>query len=627
MNLLKKVSLLLTLCALTAGIAIAQQSVVISGTDGTVTGSVTIGIHPDATGGIDAALGEYGLPPIPPAFDLRCVSLARWDTLGADGTSINYHKQYRTSQTDTFKFSFVPEIDYEPVTISWPPNLGSLHGGHWRLLGANKVEVCDMTTQTSYVFASQTHLEPQYFMIVKGDKYGFSTATVLALETAVDSKGKGKAEKRKNYASEGTFTFTNSADSIHALYVEFSQEVNISTLDYDVFDKVTDFDGKKKKYTFTYTSDTQLMPNPATVTIFAEGNKGKELVAKKYWWIPIAAAQPLKWKATKLGPVNPINPRLWLKMPNWNNVGEEVYGGSPPAFDPTLGMIVGLNTVASDSSVKGAPQYKYVNLAKWKDVNKSLIGKGSHLGGATTCFRFIGTKAVAKGSKGLGADKSKHELFAQLATLKFNIAASKNGNTNDGFGSLIYVAQSGDPSSLNGISVDSVVTIADKYFSCFSTTETGPELNTVISRINSSFAGTFDTTSFGLNTVLKQTRALAQLTYLYRTSLVASVEPFTTPNYIESTTPVEFKLNQNYPNPFNPTTTISFDLSADAFVTLKVYNMLGQEVATLIDHEEYTEGSNDIEFDASSLASGAYYYRLSVNDGEMQQVQKMILLR
>lgn len=91
--------------------------------------------------------------------------------------------------------------------------------------------------------------------------------------------------------------------------------------------------------------------------------------------------------------------------------------------------------------------------------------------------------------------------------------------------------------------------------------------------------------------------------------------------------PVQFQLYQNFPNPFNPTTKIAFDLSADALVSLKVYNMLGQEVATILDNEEFYEGNNEVAFDASTLASGVYYYRLIVNDGELQQVKKMMLLK
>jgi hypothetical protein len=84
---------------------------------------------------------------------------------------------------------------------------------------------------------------------------------------------------------------------------------------------------------------------------------------------------------------------------------------------------------------------------------------------------------------------------------------------------------------------------------------------------------------------------------------------------------------QNYPNPFNPATTIDFSIPADGFVTLKVYNMLGQEVATLADREEFLEGMNSVEFDASALATGAYYYRLTVDGGGFTAIKKMMLIK
>lgn len=77
-----------------------------------------------------------------------------------------------------------------------------------------------------------------------------------------------------------------------------------------------------------------------------------------------------------------------------------------------------------------------------------------------------------------------------------------------------------------------------------------------------------------------------------------------------SEVPSTVTLDQNYPNPFNPTTNISFALPSAQQVTLKVYNMLGQEVATLINNESLQAGSQTIAFDASSLTSGVYIYRL-----------------
>jgi len=88
--------------------------------------------------------------------------------------------------------------------------------------------------------------------------------------------------------------------------------------------------------------------------------------------------------------------------------------------------------------------------------------------------------------------------------------------------------------------------------------------------------------------------------------------------------PVEFNLNQNYPNPFNPTTTISYSLPVSGFVTLKVYDILGKEVTTLVNEEKQT-GSYIVNFDASNLASGTYIYRLTA--GSSVQIKKMTLIK
>ena len=74
--------------------------------------------------------------------------------------------------------------------------------------------------------------------------------------------------------------------------------------------------------------------------------------------------------------------------------------------------------------------------------------------------------------------------------------------------------------------------------------------------------------------------------------------------------PAAFGLNQNYPNPFNPTTKIEFDLPVTARVTLEIYNALGQAAAKLIDHEIMDDGRREIEFNASGLSSGVYFYRI-----------------
>jgi hypothetical protein len=93
--------------------------------------------------------------------------------------------------------------------------------------------------------------------------------------------------------------------------------------------------------------------------------------------------------------------------------------------------------------------------------------------------------------------------------------------------------------------------------------------------------------------------------------------------------PKEYALLQNYPNPFNPNTTIKYQVPELNFISLKVYDVLGSEVATLV-NEEKPIGSYEVDFNSHSgevrnLPSGVYFYRLQAND--FTQVKKMILLK
>ena len=97
---------------------------------------------------------------------------------------------------------------------------------------------------------------------------------------------------------------------------------------------------------------------------------------------------------------------------------------------------------------------------------------------------------------------------------------------------------------------------------------------------------------------------------------------------LNSIVPSEYKLFQNYPNPFNPVTNLEFGISELGFVSLKVYNILGKEVVTLV-NEQKNAGTYRVKFDGSNFESGIYYYKLSVTGGSESFIstKKMILIR
>jgi len=96
----------------------------------------------------------------------------------------------------------------------------------------------------------------------------------------------------------------------------------------------------------------------------------------------------------------------------------------------------------------------------------------------------------------------------------------------------------------------------------------------------------------------------------------------------KNTIPENFNLFQNYPNPFNPVTTIKYQIPEISFVTLKVYDVLGNEIKTLV-NEEKPAGSYEVEFQSAvngrQLASGIYYYQFRA--GNFLETKKMILIK
>ena len=105
------------------------------------------------------------------------------------------------------------------------------------------------------------------------------------------------------------------------------------------------------------------------------------------------------------------------------------------------------------------------------------------------------------------------------------------------------------------------------------------------------------------------------MTLTYET-LVGGIQTITIPNY--------YSIGQNYPNPFNPVTKITYTLPKTGNVLLKVYDILGREVTTLV-NEVKQPGIYNVEFNASNYASGVYFYSITVND--YTAIKKMVVVK
>ncbi len=168
---------------------------------------------------------------------------------------------------------------------------------------------------------------------------------------------------------------------------------------------------------------------------------------------------------------------------------------------------------------------------------------------------------------------------------------------------------------------------------------TATETNNQGFEVQRSAGGEFETIAFveghGTTTEIQAysyiDRSVSASSYSYRLKQVDFDGSFEYSNVIEVEVPVlrEFALDQNYPNPFNPSTKIAFRLAVDSKVSLKVFDVLGQEVANLV-NSNLAAGAHNLDFDASTLNSGVYLYRIEATgiDGtNFVDVKKMILTK
>ncbi|MBI3194167.1 MAG: T9SS type A sorting domain-containing protein [Ignavibacteriae bacterium] len=257
---------------------------------------------------------------------------------------------------------------------------------------------------------------------------------------------------------------------------------------------------------------------------------------------------------------------------------------------------------------------------------------------------------------GLRPNRSSYnnKAWEQGILFKLNLLASQYNITPPNFGALVLDTNvtlfgrdlTGATLVDVGMYLDSVMTYWKKY-GVDNVTAYGKLrdfITDVIKPINDGFSAPVTTANFEIDSVaVDRDRNIFAIKLLgvaraSDTKLVRLV-PGIQPAKIElnegfENVPTEFALYQNYPNPFNPSTTIEFDLNVDSRVTLKVYNILGQLVTTLVDGETWETGNQIVEFDATNFASGVYFYRFeatSIGDendiNTFTDVKKMVLMK
>jgi uncharacterized repeat protein (TIGR02543 family) len=413
----------------------------------------------------------------------------------------------------------------------------------------------------------------------------FRTATMSDWATAVDAKGKANLIKCKPLTVDFDFDIVapdTSLGTVTSVKVKLGMAATGVMLNGS--DTVTTFTGVKE---FTYTA---AIAGNDTFQVIGKGTKGKAVKAQGTWYATLSSkAKKYNFKVLAY---NANIPRL--PMPNLVNVLSEL--GSWP----TIGNVSGASSVIHP---------------KYKDVQKSLNKKGIlHTGTPKCLLEFDNTKLIAKQQKALPPDKHNNSLYAEVLTLALNLKASATGNFPAGLGALVYENEGHVPSAtFNGSTLDAILVRANAFLGCAADAATATDFYSVVGTINGAFRdGTIDTASWSCAGVkLTGVKALVDVPFLHAPDgfAVPKVEPVA----VVEATPTDYALNQNYPNPFNPTTVISYSLPVGGYVTLKVYNMLGQEIATLLDNVSMDEGEDEVEFDASNQPSGVYFYRLTVN--------------
>lgn len=626
-------------------------------TDGVPGDSIllSIGVNPLATYGIDSTtLGEKEQPPIPPPTVFNAVLVdPRGNHATGQGLLLDLRPFFWLSQYDTF------EIDYQrdsiatansyPMTFSWAANLDTIFGvTRWKMIdpvtGGGLINI-DMGSRTSYQIPLSYSVGKIW--IIKSDAAQFRSFCYETMALDKSNKGAlGTADLTTAITVKFSGTITqNFVPDVDSIIVAFSDKIYDSTLTYTPFTHKATKSPKTDNKTFYIGGAT--IDSLQTFTLAGIGQVGKAMkkvtVSLFYQGLP----KPLKGKNT-FDVTTSFTFHLQLPMPDIANAGAKLMATMGYTTKGSYGLIIG------DSSYHGSHHFLphltdttlFIYHNTWANVVKSLEKVVSkvpvlHAGPSATFQTLLlsTSKHLLKKQVALDPVTGHDPLFAEALALKLNILFSEHDVAGNDLKNLLVVdTVNGSSLAFIGKSVGYISAAADTFITWGKVKDAAlagvsvEGFHTMLQNINCAFQGPLDTVSWaGGIPMFKPAMYISDVTWLKRDPGNPSV---TIPmrRQAAASVPAQYTLRQNYPNPFNPTTTIEFSLPEASFVTVKVYNMLGQEVMTLADHQQFASGTGQVRFNAAQYASGVYFYRLQVNDLgtgalKFQQIRKMMLLK
>jgi len=426
-----------------------------------------------------------------------------------------------------------------------------------------------------------------------------------------------KAKPGKTYASDVCFRFYNTTGAtVNDLHAKLNAGIIAVTNDggfpvFDIARKGKEFDA----------SGLSVAPGDSVTICLTIGRKAPGAQVNFWWWTN--DGEPVGGKQAELAP---IEEELLRSQPNGGNVLQYLY---KRVIRRPAGLLVGIPT-----DTPGSSWIRYMNAQR----------KAFPHSGDPRCLDFISSgsgrlRAFPRQLRNPHVKKHDNHLVGELHALKLAIVANDSGVSEPLdtaatlFGDLIYNDGLNPGDICNGMTLREIARLADSaltYCGHFGA-DTYEALDHCIGRVNAAFDGAYSAVSFS-PFVLAGAVDLDGVGFMHDNPAAGPApRPGINASIIEEV-PSAFGLEPNYPNPFNPTTTIEFSLAVPSEVTLTVYNTLGEEVATLIPGEVMDDGVQSAEFEANTLPSGVYLYRITASPLEGRNAafvatRKMIFIK